>query len=202
MNTGPATRPIPAQPTSQRPLRQGPTLIVLGLLSLLATGCFKPGSSVQALRDSLQQATGEAWMSEVELGVGALTLGLARAGGAVLDLPPEARAVLQSVRNADVGVYRLRYPDRVVSGAAVLSAGDRALAPQGWDRLVGVIDGRHKTVAIYVANEPEWTRRIKLCVVVIDGPQMVIVSARGNPEPLLELALAQAQHDAPLASAR
>jgi hypothetical protein len=202
MKTGPTTRPIRAQPASPRPLRQGPAWIVLGLLSLLATGCFQPGTSVQALRDSLQQATGEAWMSEVELGIGTLTLGLARAGGAVLDLPSEARAVLQSVRNADVGVYRLRHPDRVVSGAAVLSAADRALAPQGWDRLVGVIDGRHKTVAIYVAGEPEWTRRIKLCVVVIDGPQMVIVSARGNPEPLLELALAQAQRDAPLASVR
>jgi hypothetical protein len=202
MKTGPATRPIAAQPDFQRPLGPGPTWIVLGLLSLLATGCFQPSNPVQALRDSLHQATGEAWMSEVELGIGALTLGLARAGGAALDLPPEARAVLQSVRNADVGVYRLRHPDRIVSGAAVLSAADRALAPQGWDRLVGVIDGRHKTVAIYVASEPEWTRRIKLCVVVIDGPQMVIVSARGNPEPLLELALAQAQHDAPLSSAQ
>jgi hypothetical protein len=157
---------------------------------------------VQSLRDTLHEATGEDWMREIELGVGAVTLGIARAGSMVVELPPEAQAVLRSVRGADVGVYRLRHPDRVVTGAAVLRAADRALTDRGWDRLVGVIEGHDKTVAIYVSGKPESSRRMKLCLVVIDGPQMVIVAARGNPEPLLKLALAQAQADLPLASSR
>ena len=196
MKSGAAARPTHARLAASPAAHRGPTLIALGLVCLFATGCFRPSNPVRNLRDSVQQATGEAWMSEIELGVGALTLGLARAGGLVFELPPEARAVLRSVRGADVGVYRLRHPDRMVSGATVLPAADRALDKHGWDRLVGVIDGPHKTVAIYVSREPEWTRRLKLCVVVVDGSQMVIVSARGNPGPLIELALAQAQRDA------
>jgi hypothetical protein len=141
-------------------------------------------------------------MSEIELGVGGLTFTLARAGSAFVDLPPEARAVLRSVRGADVGVYRLRNPDRVVSGATLLPAADRALGERGWDRLVGVLDGPDKTVAVYVSREPESSRRLKLCVMVLEGPQMVIVAARGNPEPLLELALNQARREAGLPADR
>lgn len=202
MNHGPATCHHPGPPAPHLDFYRGPALIAAGLLCLLATGCFRPSNSVQSLRDTLHEATGEAWNSEIELGVGALTMGVARAGGLVVELPPEARAVLRSVRGADVGVYRLRHPDRVVTGATVLPAADRALIDRGWDRLLGVIDGRDKTVAIYVSREPEWSRRMKLCLVVVDGPQMVLVAARGNPEPLLKLALAQAQADLPLASSR
>ena len=56
----------------------------------------------------------------MEIGVGALT-GLARTGLEFLDLDPQARSALNTVRGADVGVYWLRQRCKAQDLARMLS---------------------------------------------------------------------------------
>jgi len=71
----------------------------------------------------------------------------------------------------------------------MLAAADSAMTARGWERLVGIIDGRN-LVTVYFPQKIS-VHRLKCCVMVFDGKELVLVSAQGNPEPLLEYALAQ-----------
>lgn len=71
----------------------------------------------------------------------------------------------------------------------MLAAADSAMTARGWERAVGVADGRN-LVTVYFPKKIS-VQRLKCCVMVFDGKELVLVSAQGNPEPLLEYALAQ-----------
>ena len=70
-----------------------------------------------------------------------------------------------------------------------LAAADSAMAARGWERVAGVMDG-HDLVTVYLLNKVS-VHRVKCCVMVFDGKELVLVSAEGNPEPLVKYALAQ-----------
>jgi hypothetical protein len=89
-----------------------------------------------------------------------------------------------------VGVYQLPAGTPPPHRAAMLASADSAMTARGWERVVGVIDGRD-LVAVYFPKDFS-VHRLKCCVLVIDGKEMVLVSVQGNPEPLLQYALAQA----------
>jgi len=57
------------------------------------------------------------------------------------------------------------------------------------------MDGRN-LVAVYLSEKNISTHRLKCCVLVLDGKEMVLVSVQGNPEPLLRYAFDQAGLDA------
>jgi hypothetical protein len=127
------------------------------------------------------------WDEQIEIGVGAITLNLARAVVAFTDVEPEARTALRAVRGAEVGVYHRRDSRRKLDRAAMLRAADKAMEARGWDRVVGVIE-QHAFVAVYVPNDLRSTRNVKACVVSLDDRELVVASARSNLEPLMELA--------------
>jgi hypothetical protein len=169
---------------------------VLGL-GVVTTGCFRPSGDLKALRDGVIAASGGEWDAEVQVGVGALTFGLVRGGAAFFDLPPEVGVVLRSVRGAEVAVYRHqaqggRKGDP--AGVELLQAADGAMDKRGFERLVGVLD-RGRVVAIYLPHEAGSRGQVRACVLVVDGPQMVIAGVRGYPEPLLELAFQEIQKE-------
>ncbi|MFO1513363.1 MAG: hypothetical protein U1F83_10695, partial [Verrucomicrobiota bacterium] len=56
---------------------------------------------------------------------------------------------------------------------------------RGWERVVGVLDGED-LVGVYVPGKAISAEQLRCCIVVFDGRQMVLVSARANVEPLLE----------------
>jgi hypothetical protein len=89
-----------------------------------------------------------------------------------------------------VGVYQLASGKPSPNRAVMLAAADSAMAARGWERVVGVMDG-HDLVAIYLPGKSISPRRVKCCVMVFDGKELVLVSARGNLEPLLQYAFAQ-----------
>jgi hypothetical protein len=161
---------------------------LLALSCLCLTGCFRVSSDLRALRDGLMKPASADWEENIEVGVGALTLGVARAGLSFVDLPPEARAALDAARGAEVGVYRLHNNGKRVNRAAMLAQADKAMDKAGWDRMVTVMND-HELVVIYVPDTMGSIRNIKVCVVVFDGQQLVLASARSNVEPLLNLAL-------------
>jgi hypothetical protein len=87
-------------------------------------------------------------------------------------------------------VYQLPSGAQPPDRATLLAAAAAAMTARGWNRLVGVMDGQD-LVAVYLPDEIASARRMKCCVMVFDGQEMVVVSARANLEPLLKYALAQ-----------
>jgi len=162
----------------------------LAVLSAGLTGCFKVSSDAGALRDSAEKSSGSGWDKQIEIGVGAITLNLARAGLAFVSLDPEARTALQAVRAAEVGVYKRHGTRGTLNHPAVLLAADRVMADRGWDRIVGVMN-RDGLVAIYIRNDASSARNLKACLVTMNREEMVVASARSDLEPLFEIAFNQ-----------
>lgn len=162
-------------------------VVLLALLSVGLTGCFRVSSDTKALRDGLMQTAAAEWDTEIEVGVGTLTLGLARLGLGFVDLPPEARAAIGAVRGAEVGVYRLRDEHRPLDHSIMLTKADGAMGVRGWDRLVTVLNHR-EMVAIYVPKDMRSPRDVSVSIVVLDGHDMVLAAARSDLEPLMQIA--------------
>src|SRR3989442_1498319 len=79
----------------------------VGFVTIGLSGCFKVSPDVGALRDSVIKAAHAEREERIEIGVGPLTLNLARAGLAFVDLEPEAGTPLHVFRSREVGVYKL-----------------------------------------------------------------------------------------------
>jgi hypothetical protein len=195
-STTPPMNPSPhlagTRPSARRLWLWGLLITPLLLLALLGVGvasCFRLGSDARAVRDALTQSSGVEWRPQVVLNAGWLTLGAVRAGLSRVRLDPVARAALQSVHAAGVGVYQLPPGTRPPNRAAMLASADAAMTARGWERVVGVVD-RRDLVAVYFPKGIA-LERVKCCVLVFDGKQMVLVSAQGNPMPLAQYALAQ-----------
>jgi len=162
---------------------------VVGVWSMLhASG------EVAAMRDSFLESTAVDSETEIELSVGPMIFGMLRAGLNFVELEPEVRSALGAVRGTSVGVYRLDCSgwDR----SAMLAEVDAAMARRGWERLVAVLENQQCVLAYVPARIPS-PRDLRLSVLVLDGDQLVVTSARVNPEPVVELALREARRHAP-----
>lgn len=167
-------------------------LLLLPLVVLAAgvASYFHLSSDTKALRYSLMKATGVKCSPQIVLNVGNVTLSAVRAGLSFVNLDAEARAALQAIRGAEVGIYRLTSEAKSPDRAAMLASADAAMSARGWDRVVGVLDGGD-LVAIYLPGKNASASRMKCCVVVFDGQEMVVASAQANLEPLLQCVLDQ-----------
>ena len=66
---------------------------------------------------------------------------------------------------------------------------------RGWERIVGVAGGR-QFVAVYMPRNLRTVKRMACCVAVLNEQDLVVASARGNLQPLPELAMQRLQeHD-------
>jgi hypothetical protein len=188
--------PSDALPKAQRPRHhrwsKAGTAFGLAWLCFGLTGCFRVSSDAEALRNGVMKSAGARWDREVEIGVDPFTLSLVRAGLAFVDLDPEARTALNTVRSAEVGVYRLQHGPQQSDRPALLTAADKAMANRGWNRVVAVVNER-ELVAIYVPKSVRSLRNVKACFVMLNGREMVVASARTNLEPLLEMACSQSE---------
>jgi hypothetical protein len=188
------TSPPPAMRRSARRLWLW-GLLATPLLLLLLVGAgvasfFHLGSDARALRNELIKSNGVEWRQQIALNGNWLTLGAIRAGLSFVNLDPGARAAIQSVRSAGVGVYQLASGAPLPHRGAMLVTADSAMTARGWERVVGVLDGED-LVAIYVPEKNISVHHLKCCVLVFDGKELVLVSVQGNPEPLVKYALAQ-----------
>jgi hypothetical protein len=165
-------------------------LLLFIVLAALVANCFRLAPETRALRDELVKPNGVEWRQKIALNADTLTLGAVHAGLSCVRLDPGARAAVQSVRSAGVGIYQLPSGTPAPDRAAMLAAADSAMTARGWERVVGVMHG-HDLVAVYVPDENISARRLKCCVLVFDRKEMVLVSAQGNLEPLLQYAFAQ-----------
>ena len=159
--------------------------VVVGGMILGVASYFHLSSDTRALRNGLMEASGVEWRQQIGLNIGRFTFGAVRAGLSFVTLDPEARAAVQAVRGAEVGIYELVSERSHPDGAAMLAVADKVLNDRGWERVVGVLDGE-ELVSVYLPAKTISARRVKCCVVVFDGQRMVMVRATANLEPLLE----------------
>jgi hypothetical protein len=126
------------------------------------------------------------WHKQVAVNVGGWTMSLVRFGTSFFSLPPEAKTALQCVHGAEVGVYELQGSSPTPNYSGVLAAADKSMRQRGWERIVGVAEGR-QFVAVYLPRSLSAVKEIECRVVVLDEHDLVVVSAHGNPESLLAL---------------
>lgn len=179
----------PETPGRARSSRIG-TAVLLSILCLGTAGCFNISGETEALRNGLVKSVGAECEPEIEIGIGALTLDLARASLSFLELDADAQTALSAIRGGDVGIYHLRPREQPFRHAQMLLAADKAMSARGWDRIVGVVNPR-EFVAIYSPQDARTGNDVKLCVIVFERNKLIVVSARSNPEPLLNLALSK-----------
>ena len=171
----------------------GMLLVLSVLVATLAYGVtsfFRLSSDTRALRDGLIESSGVDWHQKIALNVGDLTLGVARTGLSFVHLDERARAALQTVRGVEVGIYELSAVEETPDRNAMLVAADKAMRAHGWERVVGVM-AESDLVAVYVPEKNTTLQRLNCCVMVFDGRQMVLASARTNPQPLVQCLLNQ-----------
>ncbi|HUA67046.1 MAG TPA: hypothetical protein VMA13_00745 [Candidatus Saccharimonadales bacterium] len=190
--------PTSTPPAARRPARRlwlwgllATALLLFLLLGAGVAGFFCPGSDFRALRNGLIKSSGVEWRQQIALNASYPVLGAVRAGLSYVKLDPGARAALQSIQTAGVGVYQLPAGTPPPDRAAMLAAADSDMTVRGWERVVEVLDG-HDLVAVYMLENNVSVHHLKCCVMVFDGKEMVLVSVQGNPEPLLKYAFDQA----------
>jgi len=160
-----------------------PVALAFGIASY-----FRVSSDTRALRSGLIKASGAEWRQQFAFNLGGLTCGAVRSGLSFVNLKKEARAAVQTVRGVEVSILRLASGAELPDRATMLNAADSAMSKRGWDRVVGVVDG-DDMVAVYVSNKTTSWERLECCVVVFDGDQMIVASARANLQPLLDCVL-------------
>lgn len=206
MNSVACAPPVPpfAAPLPARPRRASrwrwlflslgafASLVVVLVVALALS--FRVGAETRDLRRTVVAAAPGDWKTDFELGVGRLPAFLARHGlhlaSSHLKLPPEALVGIDAFRSADVGVYHRR-PTPVHSGHSTsFGSVDDVMAARGWESVVSVQE-RDQTVRIFVPSRMDAARDLRACVLVLDKEQLVVVSARLDPEPLIGLAQAR-----------
>lgn len=166
---------------------------VAAAVLLCTTGCFRVSSDTRALRDVGLEFGAVGAEEKIELGVGYFTVGLAKLGTRFVELPPEARMILGSVKGVECSVYELQ--GRKANLAQVLTEADRAMSKRGCERVVGVLD-KEQLVAVYVPRDTT-SRKMSISVLILTDRELVCATARGDLEPVVEMALGKAQEHLP-----
>lgn len=192
MNTPPSDPPaLPPVPSRRR---ERPWLVwvllaaFMGVPSLLLYGvvsCFGLGSDAAALREAVMASSDSGLNRQAELRLGWIPLTAMRQGLRWVNLDPEARLVLDSIRSVEAGVYAfddVGVPDR----AGLLAAGDGALRPLGWDRIAGVIH-EGDVVGVYSHAHPHDSEDLHFCVLVHHEGRLVLAAIRCRAGPLLAM---------------
>jgi hypothetical protein len=175
----------PATPSRRRRLWWWALALVLTpvlLLGAAALSYLTLNRDAAVLRQEVMAATDTQWNTKVQLSVGRLSLWAVQQGLAFVPKAEvqEAREALHAVRAVSVGVYRPAQPNPVWSRDRLFNETDRTMRARGWSRLVGVADHR-ENVLIYAPDDAELG---KICVAVVTGRELVVVSATINPDAL------------------
>ena len=162
-----------------------PLFFALGVVGVI--GYFRLSSETTALRESLMGSVDGQWRKTIAVHLGWFTTGLVRAGSRLVKLDPEPRAALEAVHGVEVGIYRVQDGPEKEDHGAILAKADKAMTRRGWVRVVGVSHDR-ELVAIYMPRKGASLRNMKCCLMVFNGRELVVASARGNLEPLWAIA--------------
>jgi len=165
-------------------------LFVFAIPAMLAYGVasyFRLSGDTAALRDSVLASQAGRCSQRLAVNIGWATVGLARAGLSFCNLPPEARQALRSVRGGDVALCRLSGP---LDKTGLIATADRMMAERKMQRVVGVSTGED-LVAVYMPSGKMSPRNVRCNVLVVHQEEAILVGARGNLAPIIDLVSAQ-----------
>src|SRR5262249_30604641 len=101
------------------------------VLVLTTTGCFRVSSDTRALRDAALESGFNHAEQKIEVGIGFFTVGLAKIARKYVEIPPEARLAISSLKNAECAVYEVKgLRESLVS---ILAKADTAMNRRGCD---------------------------------------------------------------------
>ncbi len=139
----------------------------------------------RTLKDAMVATLDAPIATKVQMTAGPGLLAAARSVLCFLpDIPAEATTALASVRSASVGVYQLTF--EAADRRDCVRQSDVRMSARGWRRVVGVNDG-NATVLIYAPQGASGGGRLDLCVAVLQGRDLVVVSTEVEPDVLLPL---------------
>jgi hypothetical protein len=168
----------------------GGAVFCMAMAVASVVSCFGLDRDAAALHRRVAAVFGDSLHRRVQLSVGLPGVTAARMiVHSIDDVPPEARQALAAVKSASVGVYELDAAPEAAARARLLREADEAMNRRGWSRVVGVADG-DDTVAVYADPEADADDSQRVCVLVCDHRNVVIVAARADPAPLVALAVA------------
>lgn len=167
------------------------------LLAVAAISYLTLNRDAAVLRREVMAATDATWNTTIQLSAGRITFWVVRS---CLAFVPdgkigEARAALDAIRSVSVGVYKPAATNLAWSREKLFNETDRTMHARGWTRMVGVAD-RRDHVLIYVPAGSDAVRRI--CLAVVNGRELVIVSATVNPDAIADLVAHHAGKHLPL----
>ncbi len=157
------------------------------LLGVAVWSTLTLNSDAALLRREVMAATGSDWHTKVQMDVGSVTLGAVRTALRFVQHKDmdDARLALSAVRSASVGVYERKDSDQGVAPEKLFGPTDKLMRARGWTRLVGVAQGK-QNVLVYTADHDSGDR-VDLCIAVVDGKELVVVSTRVDAEALMKL---------------
>jgi hypothetical protein len=188
----------PLTPPSVPPRRRIGRWIAFGLV-LLLTPLLVLGVGVismlhldrdaAVLRREVMAASDAKWHTKVQMSMGWVTLGAVRTGMRFIEHEniEDARLALAAVRRASVGVYECTSGGDDLSLPQLFARTDKVMRQRGWTRLVGVGQD-DETVLVYTSDDIGSGSQIDLCVAVVNGREMVVVSTKVDADRLTELA--------------
>ena len=179
------------------PLRCGVTFL---LLAAVLVGCGKPaisGPSPIATLDFLRPVVAETesgrWVEKLEVAVTGRFFPVVGLGMKLTSVDPRIAQLVRGASEVALRVYERRSGPVAVklgglpSGRRLLDAVSEKLGGVEWERVVGVRDGE-QTVAVFLPAGWDGLGDVTCCVLVRGARELVMVSARMDPRPLIELA--------------
>jgi hypothetical protein len=153
--------------------------------------------SAALLRRQVMAASHTDWDTKLQLSVGRFTLGAVGTGLIFAHDRniEDARLVLAAVKRASVGVYERHTVRDNGSRAQLFIETDRMMRKHGWSRLVGVAEDDGEMVLVYVPEVGGSGDTIDLCVAVVNGKQLVVVSTTVEAGALAQLVEKHAGRD-------
>jgi hypothetical protein len=187
----------PTPTTSAKPRRHVWRWVFLGLglcltpfliLAIVAASFLTLPSDARVLRKHVMAATDSNWHTKVQVDLGSLSLAAVRTGLAFVHNKDvaDAKLALAAVKHASVGVYMRDASEQGCSRERLFTETDQAMQQRGWSRLVGVADGKDN-VLVYVSQNIVPDEPIDICVAVVNGQELVVVSTSIDASKLTEL---------------
>lgn len=166
------------------------------LIGAAAISYLTLDSDVRMLRRHVMAATDADWSTRVQVSVGRATLGVIGQALRFVDHKEiaDARLALRAVKHASVGVYERTSKEARWSREELFAKTDRAMQSRGWTRLVGVAE-RQDTVLVYVRENLDENDPVELCIAVVNGKEMVVVSTTVDAHAMGELVARHARDD-------
>jgi hypothetical protein len=182
------------EPKIRQPLRLGwGSVVLIGVVLICiwavvaVTGMFRLSSEAAALQAAVLRDLDGSWHKKITLRAGFFATSAIRIGSKPFKLNPEACAAIESIRGAEVAIYNLESESRRADYASILIHADKVMSARSWERIAGVSkDG--KLVAIFAPRAASGTS-LRVCVLVVDGPNLVIAAGKAEMKPLFELAM-------------